>query len=128
MDVGKFLRLQGAIKSSLDAIPVDQAAVAADAMLTTYERMRSEVRDAIPKEHHKEFDRLFPATIERPVNNPGGRLALIAGRFNSARSLLGSMAGWLDGYVQAARMQMEAEAYAQARVKEERGVGFKGPS
>jgi hypothetical protein len=36
------------------------------------------------------------------------------------------MAGWLDGFVQEARMNLEAQACAQARVKEERGVGFKG--
>jgi hypothetical protein len=38
---------------------------------------------------------------------------------------LASLAGWLDGYVTEARMSMEAEAYADARVKAERGVGFK---
>jgi hypothetical protein len=38
--------------------------------------------------------------------------------------LPGRIAGFLGGYVAEARMSTEAQAYAEARVKEERGIGF----
>ncbi len=43
-----------------------------------------------------------------------------------ARGLLEQMAGWLDGYVQQTRMHAEAEAYAKARVAEERKSSYQG--
>jgi hypothetical protein len=36
------------------------------------------------------------------------------------------MAGWLQGFIEEARLNLEAEAYARERLKQERGVGF-GP-
>lgn len=124
MDVGKFLRLQGAIRAAHESIPPDHAVMGGTAMERAYERLRIEVQDAIPNEHLQEFDGLFPEHIGGFGHSPRGE----AERFHAARSLLASMAGWLDGYVQAARMEMEAQAYAEARVKEERGFGFKQPS
>jgi hypothetical protein len=49
-----------------------------------------------------------------------------AQQYHSAKTLLASLAGWLSGYVQQARMELEARAYAEERVKAERGVGFRG--
>jgi len=126
MDVAGFLRLQGAIRSVLDSVSEGQAAVAAEAMADSYRRLRHETRDAIPEEDREEFDRLFPETPPAITSRAMGRLGYEAAKFHAARALLGTMAGWLDGYVQHARMQMEAQAYAEKRAKEERGVGFKG--
>jgi hypothetical protein len=44
--------------------------------------------------------------------------------FHEARTLMLAMVGWFDGIIQEARAGAEIEAYAAARVKEERGVGF----
>lgn len=125
-DVGRFLRLQGAIQAALDSIPMDQAVVAEQPMKDAYLRLRAETRSVIPGETLEEFDRMFPTEVK--VGPTGSsRMVIRAARFNAARSLLGSLAGWLDGFVQEARMTIEAEAYAHARVEEERGVGFRPP-
>jgi hypothetical protein len=124
IDIGKFLRLKSSIEAAMSAVPTDQAAVAAGAMMATYDRIRAEVADVVSDEQSDEFSSLFPETV---TNYPGlvlGASSKEAAKYNSARVLLGSLAGWLDGFVAEARMQKEADAYAAARVKEERGVGF----
>jgi hypothetical protein len=126
MDVPKVLRLQGTIRASLEAVPIAQAAHASETMAHTYRRARAEVLSAIPDVDREEFERLFPEQLDQVTDTSGGRIGMQVARYNTARNLLGSMAGWLDGYVRAAQMQVEASAYAQERVKAERGIGFKG--
>lgn len=125
MDAGKFLRLQGAIRAALAS--EEPHKVSADSMVGTYLRLRATARDAVPGKDRDEFDALFPEKVEAgsvgtlfDVLREGER-----GTFFAARSLLETLAGWLGGYVEEARMAMEAAEYAKARVKEERGVGFK---
>ncbi len=117
MDVGKFLRLQGAIQSALEEASGKSSTVAGRATEDAYDRLRDAVRDTIPEEDLEEFDRLFPESFVAltPLE-----------RFGFAQTLLASLSGWLGGYVQQARLDQEARAYAEARVKAERGVGFKG--
>ncbi len=126
MDVGKFLRLQGAISSTVEFAKDKNSTQAGAAVQDAYYRFRQEVRDAIPEENREEFDKLFPDTLNpsqkaHRQTNPVTDLE----RYGTAQTLLTSLAGWLGGYVQQARMQAEAEAYAEARVRTERGVGFK---
>jgi hypothetical protein len=50
---------------------------------------------------------------------------------SEARTRLGAMAGWLNGFIEEAqfeaRLRAEADAYAKERVKAERGIGFQPP-
>lgn len=127
MDVRRFLRLQGAVRAAASSIAEDNAVVSADAMLQSYRRLRDEVRTAIPDEDVAEFDRVCPENVPSFAANRGVPIQQ-AGKFHAARGLLEQMAGWLDGYIRKAQMQAEAEAYAAARLKEERGVGFRPSS
>lgn len=122
VEVGRFMRLRGAIQGALDAIPVDQAAVAGRAMAARYRIFRHEAQKVVPKGYLDELESLFP---EAPI--AGGRRDVReeAETYNQARGLLGALAGWLDGFIQEARSQAETEAYVRERVKQERGVGFK---
>ncbi len=124
LDVSRFLRLQGAINAAVAAIPSDHAATAVTALAGSYMTMREEVRLVIDDSLRDEFDRLFPV-----MDVPAAPNVMRGGGFdpfksadiaNQARARLKAMGGWLDGFVQEARMKMEAEAYASARVKEER--------
>jgi hypothetical protein len=123
-DISRYLRLQGAIRAAIDAVPEGQAALAGHAMMNAYRRFRSEARANIPNEQFSEFDAMFPTEVIFERANPRDDLQDAAAEFNAARLPLSTMAGWLDGFVQEAKMQMEANAYAKARVKEERGVGY----
>ncbi|OFW72088.1 MAG: hypothetical protein A2Y55_12540 [Actinobacteria bacterium RBG_16_68_12] len=67
-----------------------QAALAAEAMVANYDRLRPEVRRSIPADQGEEFDRLFPTSVPVPPNSPAGRLGREASKFNTARTLLGS--------------------------------------
>jgi hypothetical protein len=126
IDVGRFLRLQGAITSALAAVPVEQAAMTGEALPTSYTRLRGEAIDIIPAKVRDEFERLFPEhPFTRRGHTSGPRFAIeTANRANEARAILGTLAGWLGGFVAEARMKQEAAAYAQARIKAERGTGF----
>lgn len=126
IDVGRFLRLQGAITSALTAVPVEQAARSGEALPTAYARLRGEAIDIIPAKARDEFERLFP---EDPLTARGwtrgpGYATDTANRANEARAVLGMLAGWLGGFVDEARMEQEAAAYAAARIKAQRGTGF----
>jgi hypothetical protein len=90
------------------AVPADHAATAVTALVNSYATLREEVRQVVDEELHGEFDRLFPA-MEVPqaprVMRGGGfdpfKSADVA---NLARTRLKTMGGWLDGFVQEARM------------------------
>jgi len=125
IDVGRFVRLVGAIRAAIDSADPGLAAVAGNALAQTYSRLRAEARNLVPDDRRDELDRVCPETLQA---TGGSRMLLQAARFNAARSALSILAGWLQGFVDEARMAMEARAYAEARVKEERGVGFKPPS
>lgn len=121
MDIGKFLRLQGAIGAAIDSGAEGRDLGASD-LAGTYRRLRAEVRGAVEAQHWPEFDRLFPESLGGFPQSQRGD----AEKLNAARRRLAMMAGWLEGFVKEARMDMEAQAYAAARVREERGIGFKG--
>lgn len=101
-DVGRFLRLQGAIDAAASAVPADHAATAVTALVGSYASLREEVRLAIDEEFRDEFDRLFPS-----VALPSSPRGLGAGfdpfqsadEANQARTRLRTMSGWLGGFV-----------------------------
>ncbi len=109
-DIGRYLRLQGAIRAAIDAVPDGQAALAGHAMMNAYRRFRSEARTVIAPENFSEFDAMFPTGVIFERANPRDDLQDAAAEFNAARLQLSTTAGWLDGFVQEAKMQMEAEA------------------
>jgi hypothetical protein len=124
IDVGRFLRLTGTLRGVADSIDPKLAALAGDMLAEAYLRARREVQAAIPEKHHDEMDRLFPEGVpqfaarrEDPVEQ--------AEKFNAALGLLRGLAGWLQGFVEEAKMAVNAEALAAAKVKEERGVGIR---
>lgn len=125
IDVGKFLRLKGAIQGAMDAVPTGSAAFSGTSLVDAYLTLRKETAEAIPEELAEEFDRQFKPS---PFKAGSGMRSIGAGQaqtFNEARALLGKMAGWLDGIIQEARLEAEAAAYAAARLKEERKPGFR---
>jgi hypothetical protein len=75
--------------------------------------MRAQLRGAEPEE--AEFSRLFPH--EEKIF------------WRDAEPRASALAGWIRGAVDAAilsvRIEAEARAYAEQRLKEERGIGFK---
>jgi hypothetical protein len=108
IDVPRFLRLQGAINAAVAAVPADHAATAVTALVGSYATLREEVRQVVNNDLHGEFDRLFPIMDVPPapsVMRGGGfdpfKSADLA---NLARTRLKTMGGWLDGFVQEARM------------------------
>ncbi len=126
MDIERVMRLRGAILASLSAVPADQSS-AFEGLSASYERRREEVHQAVADSIPTEFDRLFPAAIDRSGVG-GGRLTpqAIFGQqevASTARTLLGQLAGWLEGIIEGSqvreRMRLEAEAYARERVRVE---------
>lgn len=105
VDVGKFLRLQGAIDAAVAAVPADHAATAAGALVSAYLTLRQEVRLVVDESVHDEFDRLFPM-MDAPAS-PNVRLGAgfdpfaSADQANKARTRLQMMGGWLGGFLRA---------------------------
>jgi hypothetical protein len=123
MDAGKFLRLQKMVEAAASSAKESNAVMAAKAMQEAYNRVRGEVRETIPAARQEEFDRLFKSRLGGYGGGPRGE----ADRFHEAKTTLATLAGWLGGFVEEARLEAEVEAYAKARIKAERGVGFKAP-
>jgi hypothetical protein len=65
VDIGEFLRLQGAVQSAIEATAGKPVIGYGRAAESAYLRMRNEVRQAIPEEDLGEFDRLFPTRTSR---------------------------------------------------------------
>jgi len=124
-DLGKVLRLRGAIRGAIGATEVAQATLGGDTLARRYASLRAEAPNVIPTEDQEELIRLLPLTLSGYGSGPRD----LPGQFNAARIFLGSLGDWLGGYVEraqiAAQIEANAEAYAQARLKEERGVGFR---
>lgn len=121
IDPGPFLRLKAAIDSTLSG--GDDKSLAAKAFSDAYAVFRAEAaRIADEEDVVEEFDRLFPAapTVSTPSVARGGFDPFKAGSdVAEASSLLRRLAGWLDGFVQSARLEAEAAAYASERVRHE---------
>jgi hypothetical protein len=115
VDLRRALSLQSALRSAALAISEESAPMASDAMLNSYRKLRREVRSVIPEDDVEELDRLFPEGITARGRT---REELDTARFFAARSALQQLAGWLDGYAQVVQIEANAEAYADARLKE----------
>jgi hypothetical protein len=133
IDVERFIRLRNTVRSAAASVPMGQESAAGDVLATAFQRLRPEVLDTLPEALREEFTKLFPDDVLKQSGGGGGlgpgRLRADAVQATEARSLLEQMAGWLDGVVESAehqmRIEIEARAYAQERVRAERGVGFR---
>jgi hypothetical protein len=132
IDVGRFIRLRSTVKAASTSIPKGQEAAAGAAFADAYRGLRAQVFETLPEPLRDEFTRLFPDSVPPQPSGDvrgGGPLLAQAAQANAGRSLLEQMAGWLDGVVESAehemRLEAEARAYAEERVKAERGVGFR---
>jgi hypothetical protein len=104
VDLGKMLRLHGAVKAAADDGPSRETRY-------IYERTREQVRSAVASDLHAEFDSIFPSiqddtTIVTPTR-------------------LKEMAGWLDGIIATETLSQRIKADADAKARAEaRRVGF----
>jgi hypothetical protein len=105
LDVPKFMRLRTAVRSALDSVP-SEASSAFRGLVDAYQRLRAEAKDAIGEEFVTEFDALFPSSIELGEAGRGlvSQSVLLKQQevANTARTLLGQLAGSLDGFIEAA--------------------------
>lgn len=133
LDVGALLRLRNGLQEALAATPAEQGS-AWQGLVDAYEGLRGRASQVIGDAHAEEFERLFPAAIDRrtaghDITHDPGAMFVQQEVASDARTRIASLAGWLNGFIEEAqfnmRMQAEADAYAKERVRTERGVGFK---
>lgn len=120
IDIEKFIRLRSTIRAVTAAPTITGAAE--EMLIHSYVQIRSEVRSMLTDENvAAEFEALCP---EGPTATGSGSTS----RALEAVALLRQMAGWLDGLIEvaerSAQITANAEAYARAQLKAERGVGF----
>lgn len=106
----------------------------ADALTEAFDRYRVEIADLLESDAPDlldEFIRLHPPLSERaPMSKSLIQTGLHAqqAKAASAGAALVQLSGWLNGLVEEQKMAMEAQAYAEARIKAERPTGFQPPS
>lgn len=121
IDPGVFLRLKLSIDATLAGL--EQRTLAAQALAEAYASFRSEAERVAEVEGVlDEFGRLFPLpTVARqPSVSAGFDPVAAASGSSESRSLLLRLSGWLGGFVEQTRLELEARAYAEARTGQER--------
>ena len=127
--VGRLLRLRESIQGTLDSAnrrEGERSPFAGSALAEGHNRYRAEVFDLLKDypDFVAEFERMCPAFIEQPPPNFHALFEQDAFMIKATSALL-QMSGWLSGLIQEAEMEMNARAYAEAKLKEDRGVGFR---
>jgi hypothetical protein len=108
MDVERLMRLKGTVEASKEA-PLGPGLVA------SFGRIRAEVSEAVGPAYAQELNRLFPEEL-KTTGQPWGAQA------TEAQTLLGQMAGWLDGMIEAAILDRRIQADADAKARQ---TGFR---
>lgn len=128
VDVGRLLRIKGALEGTLKSAmrsEGERSPFAGKALGEGYNRYRAELRDLLEGSGFEaEFDRLCPPLADSappPKTDLFGNDAYTG----NAAAALHQAIGWVEGLIKESEMRMNAEAYAQAKLKSERGVGFK---
>jgi hypothetical protein len=132
-DLGRLLRLHGAVKAAADVQPTGDAA---PILTSSYIRLREQALELVDDERRAEVEATFPAIdiVELPENaHPrlANRLEVTGGpAARTAHGLLVQLAGWLDGYVAALTLEERMRLEASERVRQERRrpPGFTGDS
>lgn len=110
----------------MEAIDDQSRRTAGASLARAYERFRAEAYDIGREEQPNEFERVCPAW-SHPARHGSILAVAIEGQsraYNEAKVLLRTLVGFLIGYVQETQMNLETEAYAAAKFKAERPVGF----
>lgn len=119
LDVGRFMRLRNAIQQASEAAS-DLPSRSAVALAEAYERFRQDAYDLIPEEHRAELDRICPTMDQERIARAEGLASSYQGEvYSEAKVLLGSLSGFLDGYIEETRDRMAAEE--RARLAAEQG-------
>lgn len=124
IDAGRALRLKEMVDSVLASAGEDSRALQAKSLSDSYSRLRAEARSIAEKESiTEEFDRLFQdlqGEVPAARMSSAGFDPFEASSFaNEAAAALAQLSGWLSGLVETARMTLEAQAYAEARLRNE---------
>ncbi len=127
MDSIRTLRLSAMAKEALGSTP-DDAGSAWKGLSEAYKAIRDQVAGMISDDTLKEFEELFPEQIDCSRAANGDMSTTLFGKqdvSSESRVRLASLAGWLNGWVDAIertqRIEAEAAAYAQARILAEEG-------
>ena len=122
-DVGPLIRLRSTIRSLLSGAEKYESETGA-VLVTAYQASRSETQGLVGDAMADELDRVAPEPSFGGTETWQDKID-----FNKAKLALNQLAGWIDGLVEqaqyTARLAAEAEAYAEARLKAEQGMGFK---
>lgn len=124
LDAGRVLRLKEMVDSVLASGGEGSRALQAKSLSEAYSKLRSEAREvAESKGVAEEFDRLFQdlaGDVGASNVSSSGFDPFKSGSYaNEAAAALAQLSGWLNGLLVEARMMMEAEAYAAARLQNE---------
>jgi len=140
MDIAKAIRLAHMVRGAAEG--TDPKGLAADALMNLWRQVIAAVdADVGPDDELRgEFETLFRSseTMEVEQYTPPPPTTVLGydpvaaeNRAYKAHALLLSLAGWLEGIVAQARAREElmanAQAYAEAKVKADRGIGFRAP-
>lgn len=118
-DIGRFIRVRSAVQNALEGAGDLERVEAATALAEAYVRFRTEAIALIPEEHVEELASICPSLNDQSMNpQTAEEFATLLGR---SKVLLGSLAGFLDGYVQETELRIEAEERARLAAK---SVGF----
>jgi len=122
LDIGRFIRLRSAIQQSSETGSEQSAA---GPLAESYLRFRAEALDLVPEGDREELQRVCPEIDEQEIGriprgsiNPEARV-LERELHAQAKVFLGSLAGFLDGYVEETRLRIAEEE--QARLATEKG-------
>ena len=95
-----------------------------DQLVESYVAVRAELQRIVGRELSAELDRIVP---DRAFG--GNETWQDNFDYTNAKVALSRLAGWLDGLIEEAqytsRLQAEAAAYAEARMSQERQMGFR---
>lgn len=89
IDLGRLMRLRGAIQAALDSIPERGSAYSAEGLKAAYLRLREEAKQVVDPALWQEFDRLFPPSVMFRGQDEFAK----AQEFVDAKILLGSLGG-----------------------------------
>jgi hypothetical protein len=124
LDLGRFIRLRSAIDATIAASEKSHRG-----LVSATDTFRDQIRAMLAGEADllAEFDGIFPKTATAPGS--GSLLIPPSDPYGPAKLALAGMSGWLSGLIEAAQaadqQAQNARAYAETKVRSERGVGFR---